>query len=401
MKNPVIKFQNVTVRYADGFCAARAVSFEIGAGECLAIVGESGGGKTTVARAALGLLPKSAQISGSIKIGDTEIIGARETVLQNLRGLKIGFVAQEPFSSFNPLSRIYRHISEAWLAHNRKPPHARIIESLERFGIAEAEKSARQFPHEWSGGMLQRATVVAASAHHPPLIIADEPTSALDANRADEILAAICRRESAVLLVTHDIGLATRYADRLAVCYRGEIVEIGATAEIIKNPQHFYTKILLAADWRDGADDPKSSIANDEVVLEAKNLSRHYRKSARVVRAVNNVNLQIRRGEIVGVGGASGSGKSTLLRLLSTIETPTGGAVYFGGELAASGASKKITGEKARKNFLVPIFQDPSSSLDARWAIWRSVTEPLTAAHRAEKFSKQRRREIARESTLR
>ncbi len=394
MKQTVIEFQNVSVVYADGFCAVRGVSFEIGAGECLAIVGESGSGKTTISRAALGLLPKGVTVSGSILVGETEIVGASEKILRDLRGLVVGFVAQEPFSAFNPLARIYRHISEAWRVHHLNPPKNLIIAALEKIGIADAEKSSRQYPHEWSGGMLQRAEIVAAKAHAPRLIIADEPTSALDASRADETLTMLREAKSSLLLVSHDINLVAKHADRIAVCFRGKIVEIGTVRQIIENPKHFYTKILLAA----VSPEKLSTTFNNraEIVLEAKNLSRAYGHGETMTEAVVTANIRLRRGEIVGICGASGCGKSTLLRLLATIETPSGGEVFLGGELAASGESAKLLSKKSRSGFVMPIFQDPLSSLDRRWAIWRTVTEPLTAKHRNEKFSRSERREIAR-----
>ncbi len=395
MKPNVIEFKNVSVVYANGFCAAHGISFEIAAGECLAIVGESGSGKTTVSRAALGLLPADAKISGSIRIGASEIVGAPEKTLRNLRGLVVGFVAQSPFSAFNPLARIYRHISEAWLVHQINPPKNSIIDWLEKCGIADAARSSQKYPHEWSGGMLQRAEIVAAKAHQPRLIIADEPTSALDASRADETLKMLRATGAALLLVSHDINLVARHADRIAVCYGGEIVEIGETAQILRRPQHSYTKILLDAVPRGKLCAPYAD--DSDIVLEAKNVSRVYGHGENTVNAVVRANLQVRRGEIVGIGGDSGSGKSTLLRILATIETPDGGEIYLGGELAASGANKKFLSSRSRRGFVSPIFQDPLASLDARWTIWRIVTEPLTAKHRMEKFSREKRRAIAGE----
>ena len=393
MKQSVITFQNVSVVYANGFRAVRGVSFEIGAGECLAIVGESGSGKTTISRAALGLLPAGTTVTGSIRIGATEIIGAPAKVLRNLRGLVVGFVAQEPFSSFNPLARIYNHIAEAWRVHRLDAPRNRIINSLEKIGIGNAEKSSLKYPHQWSGGMLQRAEIVAAGAHQPELIIADEPTSALDASRADETLTMLRGCGAALLLVSHDINLVAKHASRIAVCYQGEIVEIGAAKQIIENPQHSYTKVLLDAVPREKLSAPFEERA--DVVLEGKDLNHVYGHREIAVKAVVKANLQVRRGEIVGICGNSGCGKSTLLRLLATIETPSSGEVFLGGEIVTSGETTKIFGKKARGGFVMPIFQDPLSSLDSRWAIWRIVTEPLTAKHLAEKPSRKERREIA------
>lgn len=394
MKQSVIKFQDVSVVYANGFRAVRGVSFEIKAGECLAIVGESGSGKTTISRAALGLLPATAMVTGSIRIGETEIVGAPVKVLRNLRGLIVGFISQEPFSAFNPLARIYNHISEAWRVHALEPPRDSIINSLEKIGIVNAEKSSLKYPHEWSGGMLQRAEIVAAGAHQPQLIIADEPTSALDASRAEETLTMLRGKGAALLLVSHDINLVAKHASRIAVCYQGEIVEIGEARWVIENPQHSYTKVLLDAVPREKLFAPFEERA--DLVLEGKDLSRFYGHGENAVGAVVKANLQVRRGEIVGICGNSGCGKSTLLRLLATIETPSSGEVFLDGELATGGETTKIFGKKTRGGFVMPIFQDPLSSLDSRWAIWRSVTEPLTARHLVGKPSREERREIAK-----
>lgn len=390
----ILHFQKVSVTYANGFYAARDVSFAMTEGECLAIVGESGSGKTTIARAALGLLPVNTKIEGSIRVSETEVVGAGEKVLRNLRGLTVGFVAQDPYSGFNPLSKIYNHISEAWRVHALEPPKNLIVGALEKLGIKTAEKTSRMYPHQWSGGMLQRATIAAAGAHEPQLIIADEPTSALDANRADEILTALRLTGAAVLLISHDINLVAKHARRIAVCYNGTIVEIGETRQIIENPQHSYTRKLIGAALPE--EKPVPIKEPRETVVEAKNISQVYGNAENPVAAVSKVDLQVGRGEIVGICGNSGCGKSTLLRMLATIETPAKGEIYWGGELATSGESRKLMSKKTRSGFVMPIFQDPLASLDRRWAIWRAVTEPLTAKHLTEKPSRRTRREIAR-----
>ena len=389
MKKAILQFSNVNIRYANGFFAVRGVSFAIEKGECLAIVGESGSGKTTIARAALGILPKNAQVSGSIQLKETEIVGASEKTLRFLRGIVAGFVGQEPFSAFNPLTKVFDHLTEAWRVHDLKPNETQIFASLEKLGIENAATISRKFPFQWSGGMLQRAVIAASSAHKPEIIIADEPTSALDANRADSILKALRETDAALLLISHDINLVRKFADRIAVCLNGEIIETNETNEIFENPQHEYTKKLLADTAKNKSDVRKEK---SEIVLEAKNISKIYGATV----AVKQANLKIESGEIVGIWGASGSGKSTLLRILATIETPSSGEVFLENELATNGETAEILCKKARKGFVMPIFQNPLSSLNANWAIWRIITEPLNAAHRTEKFSKPEKREIAR-----
>ncbi|MGI8640876.1 MAG: ATP-binding cassette domain-containing protein [Pyrinomonadaceae bacterium] len=201
---------------------------------------------------------------------------------------------------------------------------------------------------------------------------------------------------AAVLLVSHDINLVARHAHRIAVCYDGQIVEINNAAEVLERPQHPYTISLLNAVPRKGEKLFAAVETKAEIVLEAENLRRVYGHGADSVSAVSRADLQVRRGEIVGIYGDSGSGKSTLLRLLATIETPSSGTVSLGDEAAASGESRRLSSVKARSGFVMPIFQDPIASLDRRWAIWRSVTEPLMAKHRKKFLSKFERREIAR-----
>jgi peptide/nickel transport system ATP-binding protein len=396
MNRTVISFEDVTVTYASGVHAVRGVSFHVEEGECLALVGESGGGKTTLVRAALGLLPAQTKISGSIRIGGTEVIKADAETLRSLRGLVVGFVGQDPFNACNPLDRVRDHVTEAWLAHGMRSPNGAVADALEALGIRDAETLARQYPHQWSGGMLQRATIAAASAHRPRLIVADEPTSALDAGRADATLSALRSTTAAVLLISHDINIVGRHADRIAVCYEGHIVEIGEAEAVLRRPKHSYTIALLSASRRAGDRMASTVKARAEVVLEATGVSRVYGRGAETIRAVVKADLSVRQGEIVGIYGPSGCGKSTLLRVLATIEPPTTGTISLDGKLAATSETKRLLDRRARSGFVMPIFQDPVSSLDRRWAIWRTVTEPLMARHRENCPSRAERREIAR-----
>ncbi len=382
----VLQFSDVKITYATGFCAVRGVSFALGKGECLAIVGESGCGKTTLVRAALGVLPKNTKISGSIKIGEIEITNASEKTLQKLRGLMVGFVAQEPFSAFNPLASVFDHVAEAFRVHGLRPKAEKVFHSLENFGIENAEKKARKYPFEWSGGMLQRAVIAASSAYQPEIIIADEPTSALDTDLANAILTTLKKTNAALLLISHDLELVAKYADKIAVLCGGEIVEIGETKEIIGNPQQEYTKKLLASV------SPKENVekvqANSKIILEARNLSKIYGSGENEICAVADANLIVKMGEILGIYGTSGSGKSTLLRMLMAIEKPSGGEVFYENESAI--------GEKTRKGFVIPIFQEPLGSLNRNWKIWRIVTEPLEAKHLKNKLSTAEKRDLAK-----
>ncbi|NJM08674.1 ABC transporter ATP-binding protein, partial [Candidatus Gracilibacteria bacterium] len=210
----------------------------------------------------LGLLPADTTGRWRIDLGDTTISDASPQALRRIRGLQIGFVAQNPFAACNPLDRVERHVAEAWRAHDQHPPRGVTAAALNNLGIARVATQMRRYPHQWSGGMLQRATIAAAAAHQPGLIIADEPTSALDADRADATLEALRRTGAAVLLVSHDIGVVARHTDRVAVCYAGRIVEIGPTSEILTRPRHPYTRSLLAATPRTAQGMPVPSPAH-------------------------------------------------------------------------------------------------------------------------------------------
>lgn len=456
MNEPLLHYQDVAVTYATGAQAVRGVSFTLAAGECLALVGESGCGKTTLARAALGLLPAGAQVTGSIRLQGTQIVGASAQQLRQLRGLQVGLVAQDPFAACNPLDRVVRHVAEAWRAHGRRVPQQTIATALTNLGIADAAARMTRYPHQWSGGMLQRATIAAAAAHQPPLIIADEPTSALDADLADTTLTMLRQTGAAILLVSHDIGVVARHADRVAVVYTGRIVEIADAQSVLRQPRHPYTVALLQAIPQPHAGLPvpllgtppdlkapipgcafaprcqhaeaachtttqpllhgvacpvvapngyqaapvasltrtaQTAPITDKVtrplfamrhsqsafVAEACNVAKTYDRGRKSVNAVVAASLQVQPGEIVGIGGPSGCGKSTFLRLLATIEPPTNGAIYLNGVCIATGQTQWITHKLARSGYVMPIFQDPVGSLDRRWPIWRTITEPLTA----------------------
>ncbi len=438
--------EDARITYAGGVQAVRGMSFAVAPGECLALVGESGCGKTTVTRAILGLLPRTAEVRGSIRFAGRELRGASERIMREVRGRQIGLVWQDPFDTLNPLHSVGVHIGEAWRAHGDRPPAGAIAERLAELGIPDPDERMRRYPHQWSGGMLQRAAIAAAAAYRPRLIIADEPTSALDADRAEATLKAIRATGSAVILVSHDLGLVGRHADRVAVCYAGRIVEIGPARDVTGRPRHPYSIGLLAslpsevgvlpkampggppsqrdeivgcafqprcARRMDGCathqpelvdglacpvvaaapvaaaldTKPRRRSTSSDVLIEAKGVTKMYGRGHGAVQAVANTDFTLRRGEIVGISGPSGCGKSTLLRLLAMIERPSGGAITV-----ADPSGRQVT--ERPKGFAMAIFQDAAGSLDARWPVWRSVAEPLTA--RGLTSGKERRR-IARE----
>jgi ABC-type glutathione transport system ATPase component len=381
MSQKVIDFQNVSVVYPNRKYALDGVSFSVSAGECFALIGESGCGKTTLARAALGILPSGTKIGGSIFIDGKDILKSDKNYLRRLRGLQIGFVAQDPFSACNPLATVGDFVREAWRIHRLVPPENAVENSLEKLGIEDAKTKIKQYPNEWSGGMLQRAGIAAAAAHFPKIIIADEPTSSLDAELHEAVLDTLKKTETAVLLISHDIRLVEKYADRIAIMKDGKIIETGTAQKIFENPQTQYTQQLLNILPIEKTDAEKFS-EDSETVLEAKNLTHFYGTN----KIFENLNLNLKKGEILGIYGASGCGKSTLLRLLALIEKPSAGSIFLDG---------KLMKKPLLDGSIMPVFQDASASLDNRWAIWRIVTEPLMAKHRKRRFSKPERREIA------
>lgn len=244
---PQLVVESLNVTYPDGTWALRDVSFAVRRGDCVGVVGESGCGKSTLAGAILGVLPAGTEVRGSIRIGDAELVGLHRRELRRVRGRLVGFVAQDPYGSCNPLLRVGRNVAEAWHALHRRPPHGSVVESLGRLGVADADRAAGRYPHQWSGGMLQRAAIIAATAHRPPVLIADEPTSSLDAGLADQVADQLVAAGASVVLISHDLRLVGQHSDHVVVLYGGRVVECGPVAEVLARPAHPYTTALLAA----------------------------------------------------------------------------------------------------------------------------------------------------------
>ena len=242
----LLDIRDLEVEYAGGARAVRGISLRILSGEVLALVGESGCGKTTVARAVLGLLPKGTKTRGAISVDGRSILGRPERELRTIRGRVVGLVAQDPFAALDPVHRVSHHVEQAWRAQRKRVPAGAVNERLSAVGIDEPDRRSRQRPFQWSGGMLQRAQIAAASALQPPLLVADEPTSALDADRADGVLAVLRERADGLLLISHDLNLVRAHADRVAVMYAGRIVEEIDSRDLDK-ARHPYTEALLAA----------------------------------------------------------------------------------------------------------------------------------------------------------
>ncbi len=364
--------------------AVRGVSFEIQPGETVALVGESGSGKSVTALATVGLLPDSAAIEGSVTFNGTQMIGASETSLRQVRGNDISFIFQEPMTSLNPLHTVEKQILESLALHQKiegAPARARVLELLEKVGIRDGETRLRSYPHQLSGGQRQRVMIAMALANEPKLLVADEPTTALDVTIQAQILELLAdlKREAgmSMLFITHDLGIVRRVADRVCVMQHGEIVEQGATDMVFAAPSHPYTKMLLAAEPK-GTPDPLPPSAPE--VLQTDGLRVWFpihrgllRRTVGHVKAVNGASVRLRAGETLGVVGESGSGKTTLamgiLRLVSS-----NGPILFLGENIAGRSSRQLRTLRAQMQV---VFQDPYGSLSPRMTVEEIIAEGL------------------------
>ncbi|MFC5929523.1 ABC transporter ATP-binding protein [Cryobacterium melibiosiphilum] len=395
--------------------AVRGVSFDIPQGETLAIVGESGSGKSTTAMAIIGLLPANGRITGgSIEFNGRELVGLPESEMRGIRGASIGLVPQDPMSNLNPVSRIGTQVAETLLAHGkatRKNVAAKVIEALTAAGLPNAAERARQYPHEFSGGMRQRALIAIALACSPKLLIADEPTSALDVTVQRTILDQIDRMtdelHSGVLLITHDLGLAAERASQLVVMHRGLVVETGPAAALLATPKHDYTKALVNAAPSVAAirarsiparpvihladrPDVAAPAAPADNIVEVRGLTKHYpvRGQKTPFVAVDNVSFDIPRGQTVAIVGESGSGKTTTARMMLRVFDPTSGSINFNGRDVAKLDKKQLRDFRER---VQPIFQDPYSSLNPSFTIGRIIEEPLVAYKRGSQTERRTR----------
>ncbi|MFJ4171557.1 dipeptide ABC transporter ATP-binding protein [Paenarthrobacter sp. NPDC089714] len=396
--SPLLRVQDLHVEYlvnGEAKTAVSGVSFDVNAGEVVAIVGESGSGKTTTAHSIINLLPGNARFSsGSIAFDGVDLTQLTRKEWQGVRGREIGLIPQDPTASLDPLQKVGDQVAEALTIHRiqpKKEARRRAVELLRESGIRDAETRARQYPHQFSGGMRQRVLIATALAAQPKLVIADEPTSALDVTVQRQILDNIAtlttERGTAVLLITHDLGVAADRADRIIVMKQGVIVEEGSAAEVLGDPHHEYTRQLIEA--APGLSPRRlrtvsaveRSTAGGAVLVEATALRKVFplprtAGGARSLTAVDDVSLDIRRGETLALVGESGSGKSTVARLLLRLEKPTSGSVVFDGVDLASVRGERL--RQLRRRFQV-VFQSPYASVDPRFSVEDIIAEPLRA----------------------
>ena len=387
--NTLLEVKDLSVNFVQGGRVTEAVkhvSFSIGKGETLALVGESGSGKSVSALSILRLLPYPAaeHPNGEVFFKGQNLLASDEADLRKVRGNDITIIFQEPMTSLNPLHNIEKQIGEILELHQglrKEAARVRILELLEQVGIHDAEERLSAYPHQLSGGQRQRVMIAMALANRPDLLIADEPTTALDVTVQAQILKLLkdLQRDygMAILMITHDLGIVRHFADKVCVMSQGEIVERGETQALFENPQHDYTKMLLNAEPKG---DPMPVNDKAELVMEARDLKvwfpikrGFFRKTVGYVKAVDGINVKVRKGQTLGVVGESGSGKTTLgLALLRLIHSE-GKIIYMGQNIDQFDAK---TMRPLRKDLQV-VFQDPYGSLSPRMSIRQIVEEGL------------------------
>jgi len=384
---PVLAISNLGISFQQGNVSTtpvQAASLDIAEGEMLALVGESGSGKSLTALSILRLLPSHAKLSGSIRFRGEELLGAGEKRLRQIRGHKVSMIFQEPMTSLNPLHHIEKQISEILFVHqglSNKAARARTLELLTLVGIPEPEKRLRAYPHELSGGQRQRVMIAMALANNPELLIADEPTTALDVMLQAQILDLLKSLQQklglAVLLISHDLTLVKRYADKVVVMQAGNTVESADTETLFASPQHEYTKHLLAAD---PAGQPAPLPQERKPLLTVEKLQvwfplkkSFWGKSLDFIKAVDGISFDLHAGETLGIVGESGSGKSTLAFAILRLLPATGHVVFLGNELLAL-TQKQL--RPLRRDMQI-VFQDPYGSLSPRMTIADIVAEGL------------------------
>ncbi|BEV16767.1 dipeptide ABC transporter ATP-binding protein [Herbaspirillum sp. DW155] len=398
MSAALLEVKELTVRFGDAVVVDR-VSFSIAPGEKFALVGESGSGKT-VSSLAVMQLNQDARYEGSILLDGQDVLKKNERQMQQVRGNDVAMIFQEPMTALNPLFTIGNQIAEVLMHHeglNARDAARRAVALLEKTGIPEPARRALSYPHELSGGQRQRAMIAMALACKPKLLIADEPTTALDVTIQVQILALLnqLQREEnmAVLIISHDLNLVRHFADRVGVMEKGRLVESASVTELFAHPQQAYTrKLLQSRPQRNAAD----VVAGAPVVLQAEKLrcTYHIKQgwfAKRAFHAVDGIDLQLRRGETIGIVGESGSGKSTLgMALLRLSAASVTGSIRFGGVPISERSSRELRPLRARMQV---VFQDPFASLSPRRTVEQIVGEGL-ALHHPDKSPEQQRQAI-------
>jgi peptide/nickel transport system ATP-binding protein len=418
VEQPLLSVAGLEVKFGDDAPAVRNVELTVRSGQTVAVVGESGSGKSTTAAAILGLLAPGGRItSGRIVFDGVDITSADVRRLRSIRGTGIGYVPQDPATNLNPVWKVGFQLREALRANNVSETKQRSLQLLKEAGMPDPPTQARRYPHQLSGGMCQRALIAIGLAGRPRLLIADEPTSALDVTVQRQVLDHLqhlaAELSTAVLLITHDLALAGERAGQLVVMHRGVVVETGAAQSILNDPQHPYTRQLVAAapsmhsavraTPRPRVDDAAPAEGSDDFLIAAE-LTKVYRSTRGTTwrkaefRAVDSVSFRLRKATTLAIAGESGSGKSTLARMVLGLLAPTSGTVTLDGRDVAAMSRPEALAFRRR---VQAVFQNPYSSLDPMYTVFRAIEEPLRIHRIGDR--KQRRaavRELIEQVTL-
>jgi len=391
-KSVLLRVDNLSVSFrTDGapVQAVKNIAYELYPGETLAIVGESGSGKTVGSRAVVGLLPDTATITGDAELEDQELIGLGGEQIRRVRGDRIAMIFQEPSTALDPVRTVGWQICEALQVHRRiskADAMKRAVELLDLVGIPDPVHRVNAYPHQLSGGQKQRVMIAMAISCDPEILVADEPTTALDVTVQAQILDLLRDLQEklgmSIILITHNMGVVADLADRVAVMYRGEIVEQGSAHDIFENPQHPYTQALLAAVPHLGRPRPKSmetpvsARPTSDVVMSVNDVVVDFpgRIGSPPVRAVDNVSLDVHAHEIVALVGESGSGKTTLGRCAVGLQPVTRGTIEVLGTNIVKARGRALREYRRRVGF---VFQDPAASLNPRMTVGACIAEPL------------------------
>lgn len=398
---PLLSVNNLSIAFSGNAPVVEDVSFEVQAGETLALVGESGSGKTLICRTALGILPRTASItSGQINLmldsGPVDLLTLNKRALRNIRGNQVSMIFQEPMRSLSPLHRIGNQVVEVLHLHGGptgQKSKQKVLDVFEQVGFPDPERTYRSYPFELSGGMLQRAMIAMAMVARPKLMIADEPTTALDVTTQAQVLGLMKDLQQqtgmAMILVTHDLGVVANMAEKVVVMHKGRVMEAGDAIPILTAPAHPYTKALIHAAPRIPDDPtPVQPASGEDLILEMKSVAKTYKLRAGrgwstplMVHACRGVDLALPRGKTLAIVGESGSGKTTAARIALGAELPDpGGEVLFRGAPGVDAIPVHNMDAHTRMTFqreAQMVFQDPYSSLSPRMRIQDALTEPL------------------------
>ena len=400
---PVVRIQKLSIALptgADRPYAVDRVDLELVPGKILCVVGESGSGKSMSANAMMGLLPQGLEASGQILFEDKDLLQLSENELRALRGRRIAMIFQEPMSALNPLMTVGDQIAEVFEAHGsltRAERKVRARELLAEVGLPDPARAALSYPFQLSGGQRQRVVIAMALALEPQVLIADEPTTALDVTTQAQILKLVrdlqVRRNMAVMFITHDFGVVDEIADEVAVMQFGRIVESGSASAALRDPQHEYTRKLIAAIPRHSRG--RAQLSDTNTILEAESLRLTYKSAkgsaAKEVKAVDDVTFSVSRGETLGIVGESGSGKSSLGRCLVRLQTPQSGRILFNGADFGSARGADLLKQRRRVQM---IFQDPYGSLNPRIKVGRTIADGPIAYGEDKKSAMNRARAL-------